>query len=484
MGVDVKCKLYTNNRSRWDMVRAAVAGEDAIRAGGEIYLPRPSGMTDPEWKAYYTRAHWFGATGRTAEGLHGMVFQKAPVLIDCPNALLKILEDIDTQGTNLDQFASDVVWDTLPTNWGGILVDYPRADDVTDRATVEKKGYRAYAVHYSAEAIINWRYKTIDNKRQLSMVVLVEPYEAPLEGDVFSTQEKKRYRVLSLDEAGNYQQHIYDEGKPGGLETPSGPFYPKRNNQHMKYIPFFPFPSSAPEKSMIYDLACENIGHFQKTADHENGLHLTGIPTPFASCPAPLDKDGKTVEVKLGGSSFLWLGDPQATAGYLEFTGKGLEALERAKQGCEERMAILGARIISAEKKGVESAEAARIHRAGENSVLASFALNASDVFTAVIREIGLWENIPGSDKTTYKLNTDYDMSQMNPQLFTAWTTARIQNEIPRVVYFNKLKANGDIPPEMEYEDYLEALDADNMNHGHGDKKRNSGETKTDELTA
>ena len=217
---------------------------------------------------------------------------------------------------------------------------------------------------------------------------------------------------------------------------------------------------------MIFDLACENIGHYQKTADYENGLHLTGIPTPYATCNQPRDDKGELVSVKLGGNTFLWLGSPETKADYLEFKGQGLAALEKAIQSCEERMAILGARIISAEKKGIESAEAARIHRAGENSVLASFALNASDVLTAIIREIGSWENIPGSDKVTYTLNTDYDVSEMDPQLFTAWTSARLNGEIPREVYFNKLKTNGDVPADMTYENWLLALDSDGMDHG------------------
>lgn len=465
MGVEQKCAAYTGHREEWSLVRDAIAGEKAIKAGGQTYLPRPSGMDDDEYKAYGARAHFFGATGRTAEGLHGMVFKKPPVLADCPPKLQALLEDVDRQGTNLDQFASDLVWDTLPTNWGGILVDYPQTEEGMDKATSDRLGFRTYAAWYSAESIINWRFSTKNNQRVLSLVVLLEPYERAM-SDEFSTETKNRYRVLDLDENGIYRQRLFDDAKAEGLSVPVSEYFPKKQNQQLDYIPFFTFPGREPEKSMIYDLACENVGHYQKTADYENGLHLTGIPTPYATCPAPLDEKGSPVEVHLGGNNFIWLGDPSASADFLEFTGQGLATSEKAIQNCEERMAILGARIISAEKKGVESAESARIHRAGENSVLASFALNASDVLTAVIREIASWEGIPGAEKTTYKLNTEYDISQMNPQLFTAWTTARLNGEIPRSVYFAKLQANGDISPEVTFEDWLKELDSDAMDHG------------------
>ncbi len=465
MGVDTKCAEYLRNSGMWQKVRDTIAGEEAIKLQGTNYLPRPEGMSDLEYKAYGDRAHFFGATGRTAEGLHGMVFQKAPVLTDCPDKLKAIIEDIDRGGTNVDQFASDLIWDTIPTNWGGILVDYPQTAEETDQATAERAGLRTYAAWYSAESVINWRKKTVNNRQMLTLVVLLEPYEA-IGKDEFSTETKNKYRVLDLDENGIYRQRVFDQAAPQGLSVPVSEYFPRKQNQNLDYIPFFTFPSRNPEKSMIFDLACENIGHYQKTADYENGLHLTGIPTPYATCNQPRDDKGELVSVKLGGNTFLWLGSPETKADYLEFKGQGLAALEKAIQSCEERMAILGARIISAEKKGIESAEAARIHRAGENSVLASFALNASDVLTAIIREIGSWENIPGSDKVTYTLNTDYDVSEMDPQLFTAWTSARLNGEIPREVYFNKLKTNGDVPADMTYENWLLALDSDGMDHG------------------
>jgi hypothetical protein len=81
-------------------------------------------------------------------------------------------------------------------------------------------------------------------------------------------------------------------------------------------------------------------------------------------------------------------------------------------------MAILGARIISVEKKGVETAEAARIHRAGENSVLGSFAMNMSELLTKAARLGARWRCVPESitEKWSIELNVDYegDASQVD----------------------------------------------------------------------
>lgn len=483
MGVDTKCAAYTANIDDWRKVRDTISGERAIREGGVKYLPRPSGMDDPEWKCYLERAHFFGATGRTADGLHGSIFQKAPVISDeAPEKLKVLLSDIDRTGRTLDQFASDCVWDALPTNWGGILVDYPSAPDNIDRGTAESLGLRAYAAWYSAESVINWRFETRDNQQVLTFLVLHEPYTQQITGDEFATEKKNRYRVLSFDADGNYMVRIYDDGTTEGLATPSEPVFPKMNKENLKVIPFFPFPGSEPEKSMLLDLANENIGHYQKTADYENGLHLTGIPTPYAAGLAgpPQDKDGNTIPIKLGGNSFLFIPDPSGKVGYLEFEGAGLEQLEKAIQNTEERMAILGARIISAEKKGVESAEAARIHRAGENSVLASFALNASDVLTKVIRLLAEWENIPGCEKVTYRLNTEYDVAAMEANLFSAIVQARLAREMPKSVYFWNLKKAGRVPDEMTLETWEEELANEGETEGvNGDSPGSGGKSVT-----
>jgi len=476
MPVNISCREYDLNKPEWRIVRDAIAGERAIKFGdvsttqGGIvehnygaYLPRPIGMETSDWDAYLSRAHWFGATGRTAKGLHGMIFSKPPVASNAPEALQAILNDIDLGGTSLNQFASDISWDLLPTNWGGILVDYPATGDGMDKATSEAAGNRAYLAYYCAESVINWGYTKRNSALMLSLVVLKEPYNAS--SDEFTAEIKHRYRVLSLDEAGKYlirvfeEQSVVKQGKETDTEFVMTESYtPKMAGAPLDFIPFFPVPGSQPEKSMLIDLAYENIGHFQKTADYENGLHYTGVPTPYATKQEqPTNDQGQPDPVHLGGSQFLFF--PQAeTVGYLEFQGTGMEQEAKALEACEERMAILGARIISAEKKGVEAADTARIHRAGENSVLATFANNLSRVITRAVRLVARWQGIDAED-FTYELNTDYDVSLLGPQELTAITQSWQKGAMPDTVLYYNLKNGERLPPDLSLEDFLAELE-------------------------
>ena len=58
---------YDVNAPAWSRARDVLAGEDAVKAAGEKYLPRLDSQSDEEYAAYKARASFFGATARTLE---------------------------------------------------------------------------------------------------------------------------------------------------------------------------------------------------------------------------------------------------------------------------------------------------------------------------------------------------------------------------------------------------------------------------------
>jgi hypothetical protein len=465
MPVNTACAEYNENKVKWDVVRDAIAGDMAIKAKKETYLPRLGGQKNDDYERYSQRAVFFDATSRTAEGLHGHIFSKDPAQTgELSDAFKAMLENVDAAGTNIDQFASDITWDAMPTNWGGILVDHVPVPVGTPVSDV-KGG--AFLKWYAAESVINWRYDVVKGASKLVKVVLREDRVQESADDEFITETVERYRVLSFDENGQYIQRIFEKSGPAATFAIVGePITPKINGKPFYEIPFFPCPGRSPEKSMLLGLALENIGHYQKTADFENGLHYTGVPTPIAlNMKRPLDENGKPMDVKLGGSSFLFFdgGDKTVDAKFLEFTGAGLEQLLQALNACLDRQAKLAIQGIGAEKKGVETAEVAKIHRASENGVLGAFTRNMSDNITQAVRLEARWNNIPETEVEawSYELNTDFNYSEMSAQILSIMLTARMQNEIPKVVWFYALRENGKLPENMTFEDFVEAIEAD-----------------------
>jgi hypothetical protein len=454
--VNVPNSEYLEWSPLWKMLRDVVKGEYAVKAERELYLPRPGGQTDQDYTQYIQRAHWFDGTSRTAETYWGNLFSKEPIQNGNVSAAFgKMQENVDGAGNDLRQFADNCTFDALQTYWGGILVDYPFVPSGTPQAIINGSAFLKW---YTAEAVINWRREVRNGKTQTVLVVLREDSTITLKSDYFLTQTIERYRVLMLDKEGKYVQRIYSASS--NFESYEE-YYPKINNAFLYEIPFFFCPFEDPSKSLLLGLAYENIGVYQLDADYKNGLHFTGVPTPIVeNMSAPIGKDGKPMPVKLGGSVMQFFKDDQQSVNvkYLEFTGAGLSQISAAIDSSIYRMALLGARALGADKKGVESAETIRVYRASENGVLRAFARAMSEKLTSAIQLMALWngEDVSG---WSYFLNTDYDDLNANAQMIQTLLVGRTNNEVPRYSVYKVLKEAEMIPEQWEYEDFLSDLD-------------------------
>jgi hypothetical protein len=472
MPVTNEHELYSEFKNDWEEVRDCVKGNRVIKKKKEKYLPMLSGQDSKAYDRYSKRVKFFGATGRTLDGLHGNIFRKAPEQIaEVSKTFEKSLKDVDLRGTNIEQFVSDIISDSLQTNWGGILVDYAKGEEAISLAEAEEKGLKWYLKYYPAEKVINWEYDTIRGKTQLVWVVLIEPYTEPMLIDKFTVKKFCRYRELYLDPvSGKYRQNVYDE-KISLTEPSEKEIIIKMNGKEMNEIPFYTIPGFQPEKSMLYDLAQLNLQHYQDTADYNNGKHYTAIPMLAAIGLKPeMDETVNPPVPKplvVGTDVVQYFPNEEHVPGvdvkYVEFTGSGMKALADGILHLESQMAILGAHIIAAEKKGVESAEALRVHRIGENGVLATFTRNISNSVTLALRKKGEGdgEDVNKLNEWAINFNTDYDISEENVQTLVGLLTGRASGEIPRMSIYLGLKALNLIPEQWAFDDFIAELEKD-----------------------
>ena len=441
-GIQDVSPIYKKYFPKWQKIRDAIAGEDEIKFKGKIYLPKPSGMDEEDYESYIQRAQFFNAAGRTLDGLDGMLNRKVPI-ITVPKGMEKYLDNVDGKGHSLTQFIDMCCKDVLITGWGSVLVDMPKSDNSISQADVEKNGLYAYFVYYKAESSTKFRWQVDGRQNGLKYVILKEPTEVDVLGE-YNTEIKDYFRVIEIDENGNYKQTLYNDK----IEIVSE-VTPKSKRGTFREIPFsFLSVNTEPEEPILSDLVNVNLSHYRKSADYENGLHWTGVPTPYERGWLPetkYDNDGNEVAqtpMKLGGTQFLYFPPGTEQVSYLEFGGSGLNQLASAMQTDEERMAILGARIIANQKKGVEAAETAKIRNAAENSVLASFANNMSRIFSKLLRIYLEWttgQEIP-QDEVKVQINTDYDVSTMSSAELTALVSLWQSGGIAKSDLFRNLK--------------------------------------------
>lgn len=464
MPVETPHELYKDNIDNWSRCRTISKGQRFVKAEGKEFLPALGGQSQTMYKSYLLRAYFFNATGRTIEGLVGVVFRKQ-AQVEFPESKKDFLKAVGKEGSPFESFARSVFRNVVIVGRHGVLLD---AEDSLQQGIVNP-----YFVGYNAEAILNWRVTLVLGEYRLSLVVLEEESASFIGDDRFVEKHKKQIRVLTLktpnfiDEEGFggvslgedmefirseepvYVVEIWEEN-PNKTGVQQEKFIlveliiPKIRGKHLNYIPFvFMGPieaSSLVQRPMIEDLCDVNISHYLTSADLEHGRHFTALPTAWVA-------GFKTDEILAIGSQTAWVSeDPNANAGFLEYTGQGLQALENAIKSKEEQMAILGARLLEVSRKAVESADTHKQRQAGEASILGSAAASVEDGFTQLLKWTAEWLGA-ATTNVSVTLNKDYLPKTMDPQMLTALTLALQSNNISWDTYIHNL-ALGEILPE------------------------------------
>ena len=432
---------------KWERCRDVLAGQDAVHAAGQKYLPSLTDQEPTEYNAYKSRASFYPATGRTWQGLVGLVFRQAPHE-EAPEAAKSLLEDVTLAGDSAEQFAREIVGEIEAVGRYGVLVEYPRVTQQPGSlAEAGALNLRPYATGYKAEAIINWRVERVGNVMKPTLVVLAEVHKT---AGVFVTNEEEQLRVLLLLQ-GQYVQQIWRKPEKSGDWTMEEQIVPLRNGTPLDFIPFYPFGSE--ENSLrcqeppLLDLVNVNLSHYRTSADLEHGAHYTGLPTPFISGVTL----GENEKIRIGSSTAIVSPMPEAKASFLEFTGQGLGALEKLLDRKEAQMAAIGARMLMPEKAAVEAAETVAMRHNGENSVLAGQANLASQGMEAVLNTMREWAGIAG--EIDFRLATDFLPGRMSAQDLDALVKSWQAGAISKRTLFSNLQMGEIVEPGKTFED-------------------------------
>lgn len=460
MSVDSNHPQYADAAEKWQTCADAVQGQWAVHAAGERYLPKLTEQTDAEYKAYKLRTSYFNATGRTLDGLVGMVFRKAPVIES--QGIDNILNDIDLQDTSVNGLAETILHEVLKARIG-ILVEYPQVSQVgMSAAQASSMNLRPYTSKYEAKTIINWRVEKINNLMQPTLIVLTESFDAS--SDMYAQDWQAQIRVLHLGEYGYYQQIWRQNDKKEWVQFGED-IIPLMNNAPLPFIPFYMYGAEDVSfnihEPVLLDLADLNLAHYRVTADYEHGCHFTGLPMLFLA-GVQLNEGEK---IHLGSQTAVVSSTPESHGEYIEFTGQGLGALEKNLDRKENQMAAIGARMLEQQKSGVESEGAMQQRSIGETSVLAGIANLISGQMSKMLTFMSEWAG--NKQDITYQLNTDYLAKGMTSSELAELTKALQGGTISFETYFENLQRGEIITSDRSVDEERELI-KDNPN-GLGD---------------
>jgi hypothetical protein len=454
---------YDETLPAWLRARDVIAGEDAVKAAGERYLSRLDSQNDEEYGAYKSRAAFFNATARTAEGYVGLIFRRPP-FFKMPEgsalgrSLAEFKNDADMLGTPLLGYAKNVVSEVISVGRAGTLIDWE--SDVENRV---------YASLYRAEDILNWRVERVNGRNIPTMVVLSEGTSVPANAemdDPFMVAVHEQIRVLRLvptEKGGDDQKRTYscvveiwqhvqkEDGKDEKEWKLVDTRVPLRFGQPLPLLPFVFHGSAhsqpAVEKLPLADIITVNLDHYRLDGDYKHGVHFTALPTAWVS------GFDKASSLRIGASTAWVTETPGATAGFLEFTGQGLMTFERAMDRDERLMAVLGSRLLEPQKRVGETAEAIELRQGGESSILGNIAVNVSASLSQVLRWAYWWNSTEESpehvtdEQALVELNTDFSTKGLSAQeiqaVVAAWQAGAISRDT-----MTELFRRGEVLPE------------------------------------
>jgi len=433
------------------LIRDCLSGEPTVKAARTLYLPMPnaedvSKENKARYENYLKRAVFYNVTRRTLAGLVGQVFMRDPV-IKLPQLLKTVEANASGTGVNLTQQSKKTLSLTLAYSRAGLLVDYPEVPEGgASVADLEAGRVRPTITTYAPQEIINWRLTERGAEEILSLVVLAEAY--CFDDDGFEMKNAAQFRVLRLDENGEYVMEIWQEPQPttwAGEKTPKGNFQLTKtlrprgaDGNPLREIPFTFVGSEnndpAPDNPNLYDLASLNISHYRNSADYEEACFVVGQPTPvLTGLTEEWVKDVLKGTVAFGSRG----GIPLPVGG----DAKLLQATENtmikeAMEAKERQMVALGAKLVE-QKQVQRTAFEAKVEATSEGSTLSSTAKNVQSAYVWALQWCARFVGVPETG-IEFQLNTDFDIARMTPeeraQAIKEWQSGAITFEEMRSV--------------------------------------------------
>lgn len=429
-------KGYTDNLPLWAQVRAAIRGKQgAIKLldGSDGYyglVPPAYRVTNDNYetvdkrrRSYFARGRFFNATGRTHDAYVGMIGAK-PVEVEVPDSLTDFMESVDGENSTINDFALEVASEMLITGRYGVLVDPPNNEGKT-RSQMET----SKLIGYTAESMPHH----VVSGGKLVLVDLLELYWEK-EGDEYECKEQVR-RLELID--GVYTSKIKRDGDWEQLVTPS------INGRPLNYIPFQFFGSEQNkpiyDRPVMFDLAHENMGHFQLSCDNLENLHYHGQGMTNVYSSMDIDQFNEMnpngLDVGAKGINMLEQGDKVEI---LQIAATG--AISTEMERVEKRMIMLGAQVTQ-DAATNQTLGAKEIESNASTSQLKRIAVNDSKGLQWCVEQAALFMGIAGEIKV--KVNDQFVTDDMTAQDVQSVFQAVQGGSLPQSVLLNTARKAG-----------------------------------------
>jgi len=440
--VATPCHEYNEMMEAWELPEALMGGTRELRKDQQKWLPQEP---KEDLYGYYNRlgrSVLYNAYGRTVTTLAGLPFESPVAVENIAPELEYLIEDADSMGSDLTNFAFSLLKDEVNRGITHILVDMPAVEGKITLKQQKDYKIRPYFSYISPLNLISWSYEKVGGVINLTEIrIKEEVYEKVGWGEV----EHEQIRVITPESFDIYRE-FEEKGKEVWKLIESIP-----NN--LGYIPLVTiygnrddFMTATPP---MEDLAWLNLRHYQKLSDQDNIIHVASVPILYGS---GFD-DGEMTGIGIGPNTLLTNSKADAKLQYVEHSGAAIGAAETSLQRLEERMAAQGADLIIRKSVDRQTATSRKIDQSESISLLQIMINNLESGIQKAIEIAGDWLKIDGSGSVV-NIGDSLDAGEAGPNMLDLLAKFVIDNQgmtIEQAV--NELKRRGALSDTYEVEE-------------------------------
>jgi len=454
----------------WRMVETILGGAKAMRAAGEMYLPKFEVESRAEYDLRKQHAKFTNIYRDILENLAQKPFgTKVAISDDAASDLQLFAEDVDGRGNNLHVFAGDVFFAGINAAVDWIMVDYTK--DVpanATRADEARLGARPYWTRYPASSVLAVYSAQINGGEQF---VHVRLSESVTERHGFREVTKERVRVLDREkiEGGGYAPATYtvwerQENIKAGqdewlvIEGPA-PI-------SIGIIPMVPFLAgrrigqSWRIHPPMRDAADLQIDLYQQENALKSAKTFTAFPMLSADGVDPqVGEDGKPASIVVGPKTVLYGGASETGSGgswsFIEPSATSLSFLATDIKDTIRELRELGRQPLTAQSGNLTVVTTAFAAQKG-NSAIQAWAINLKDALERALQITAMWLKIDGD--ATVTINTDFDLGFGDDDSFSHIVAMYQAGTISRQQLVHEAKRRGIIDRDYDGDDDLDQI--------------------------
>jgi hypothetical protein len=443
-----------------------IGGTDAMRAAGELYLPREPKESREAYQNRLSRSVLYNAFNDTVQKMVGKPFGKPLTLLNTTPEKLKLWSNnIDRAGSNITTFCRNVFQSGLIDGLTHVLVDFPLSAPGQTLADEQAQDIRPYTVHVKASDLIAWQTKTVSGVKQLTQIRIRETETEP--DGLWGEKQVERIRVIYPDRYELYQKakrnqwSIVEQGEISLGRIPLLTFYTNKTG----------FMTATPP---LLDLAHLNVQHWQTSSDQEHILHFIRFPLLHG---AGFANDQQQIDI--GPNRMIISEDANAKLTYVEHTGAAVEAGRQAIKDLEEKMEAIGMHMLT-RRPGDATATAAALDTASSHSSLQDMVRRLENTMEQVFKLMAEWGKLSVTDAGGVDINEDFGLSLASTSDADTLLKSRLAGEISRKSYLIELQRRGTLRDDMDIDEEITETETEDTREREAVKKTEPAPVDTD----